>query len=113
MAVFWSLIVFPVAVVFAFQHGLLFALGFLGTSWIPCIAVAGAKWGVIRGDRQQRIGVPVVAALLLAFAYWLSTGVEVLVFGHIISGLTLFLISAVLGLTVPLAMGGAAVRRSN
>jgi hypothetical protein len=101
------MIVTPVAIVFAFKIGFVFALCFFGTVAIPCVAVAGARWGVLAGDKQQKIGVPIVGLLLLAFAYWLSTYVSVKVFGVRVSGLILLIISGVIGLIgVPLSWGG-------
>jgi hypothetical protein len=107
VAVLWFMIVTPVAIVFAFKIGLVFALCFFGTVTVPCVAVAGARWGVLAGDKHQKIGVPIVGLLLLAFAYWLSTYVSVHVFGVQVSGLILVIISGVIGLIgVPLAWGG-------
>jgi hypothetical protein len=107
------MVVAPVAAVFVFKIGLVFALCFLGTAWLPCIAVAGARWGLLAGDRGQKIGVPIVALMLLAFAYWLSTYVSVTAFAVHISGLTLLIISCVIGLIgVPLAWGGQVANRN-
>jgi len=92
MVFLWFGIVTPAALVLAFKIGVVFALCFFGTVSVPCVAVAGARWGVIAGDKQQKIGVPTVGLLLLAFAYWLSTYVSVKVFGVEISGLTLMII---------------------
>ncbi len=104
MAGLYFLAILGIAVVFVFKNGVAFALSFLGTAIIPCVAIAGMKWGLMKGDRQQRIGVPIVALLLLAFAYWLSTGVSVQVFGHNLSGLTLGIIGSVIGLIgIPLS----------
>ena len=112
MAVFWFMIIVPVAIVFAFKNGLGFALCFFGTAAVPCIAVAGGRWGLLAGDPQQKIGVPIVALLLLAFAYWLSSHVSVTAFGVQISGLTLLIISCIIGLLgVPLSWGGRVPRR--
>jgi hypothetical protein len=108
LAVLWFLIITPIAVVFVFKHGFAFALCFFGTASVPCIAVAGVRWGVVAGDNQQKVGVPLVGLLMLAFAYWLSTYVSVTVFGLRISGLILMIISSIIGLIgVPLAWGGS------
>ena len=77
MAALWVLVTFTVAAVFAFQNSIGFAVTFLGTCWLPCFVVGTAKWGLMRGDRSQKVVVPIIAAVVLAFAYWLSTKVEV------------------------------------
>jgi hypothetical protein len=104
--VLYTLAIFGVAIAFIFINGVVFALYFLGTAMVPCIAVAGMKWGLLRGDKQQRVGVPLVAIALLVFAYWLSTGVSIQIMGHQVSGLALGLIGALIGLVgVPLSWG--------
>ena len=109
MIVPYQLVIFGLGIGFIFTNGIVFALYFVGTTTIPCIAVAGIKWGIFRGDRQERIGVPLVGILLLAFAYWLSTRVSILILGHHLSGLALALIGAFIGLIgVPLSWGGSA-----
>jgi hypothetical protein len=50
------------------------------------------------GNDQQRFGVPIVAVILLAFAYWLSTNVLLKLYGYDTDGFTLLAISAVIGL---------------
>lgn len=105
MVGYYATVVTILAIAFVFTNGIVFALCFFGTAVIPCIAVAGMRWGIVRGDNQQRIGVPVVAVLLLLFAYWLSTGVSLQLFGYRISGLAFGLISAFVGTWVPLAWG--------
>lgn len=103
MAGLYFLIVLCIAVVFIFKNGVIFALSFLAVTMIPCIAIAAAKWGVMRGDAQQKLFVPVVALLLLAFAYWLSPGVSVNVASVHLSGFVLMLIGGFVGLVgVPL-----------
>ncbi len=59
-----------------------------GTSFISLIAAGGLKFGILWGDRAQKIAVPLVALLLFAFAYWLSPGFYVQLWGHRLSGLT-------------------------
>lgn len=105
MAALWVLVTFTVAAVFAFQNSIGFAVTFLGTCWLPCFVVGTAKWGLMRGDRSQKVVVPIIAAVVLAFAYWLSTKVEVHISGYLISGFVLWIVSALIGLTVPLSMG--------
>jgi len=113
MAALWFIIILVIAIVLAFKNGPTFALCFFGTTAIPCVAVAGAKWGLVAGDAQQKIGVPVIALILLAFAFWLSTYVSVTAFGIEISGLVLMAIGGVIGLAgVPLAWGGQAPQRN-
>ena len=106
MVVLYTLAIFGVGTAFIFTNGVVFALCFLGTAMVPCIAVAGMRWGLSRGDKQQRVGVPLVAIALLAFAYWLSTGVSIQIVGHHLSGLALGLIGAFIGFVgVPLSWG--------
>jgi hypothetical protein len=105
MAVLWTLATLVIALVFVFQNGLGFALSFLGTCWLPCFSIGTVKWGILRGDKQQKTGIPIVGFLILGLAYWLSTGVEIHVFDHLIGGFTLWIISGLIGLTVPLGMG--------
>lgn len=90
-----------------FRTALFFALTFLGTTTIPLIAVVGIKWAILTGDRQQKIGVPIIVLALLAFAYWLSIGVTIQAFDYNVSGLALLIISAGLGLiSAPAALAG-------
>jgi hypothetical protein len=110
VVVAYTLIVVGITIAFIFQNGLVFALCFLGTAMIPCIAVAGMKWGILMGDRQQKIGVPLVALALLGFAYWLSSAVSIQIGGTQLSGLVVGLIGAFIGLFgVPLSWGGTPV----
>jgi hypothetical protein len=114
MIFLYTAIIFPAGIVFIFTEGILFAIRFVGTAMLPCIAMAGLKWGVLMGDRQQKIGVPLVAVLLLAFSYWLSNGVSIQIFGHHLSGFVLALIGAFIGLTgIPLSWAGPAPPHSN
>jgi hypothetical protein len=104
MAVVYVLAIFGMAVALAFKVSVAMAFYFFAASMISCVAAAGFKWGLLRGDKQQRIGVPIVAILLLGFAYWLSLGVSVAIFGLHLSGLLCCLIGAAVGLLgVPLA----------
>jgi hypothetical protein len=114
MIMLYTLAVFGIGTAIIFTGGFVFALCFVGTAMIPCIAVAGMKWGLLRGDRQQRIGVPLVAIMLLIFVYWLSTGVSIQVMGYHLSGLTLALIGGFVGLVgIPLSWGGSGPSNSN
>ena len=100
----YTLAVFGVAIAFIFANFLVFALAFVGTSMLPCLAVAGAKWSILKGDGQQKIVGQVFSALLLALAYWLSNGVSIQLFGYHLSGVTIGLIGALVGLVgVPLS----------
>ena len=101
-----------IALIFAFTNGITYALAFLGTCLIPEIAVAGIRWGLIHGDKQQRIGTPLVGLVLLAFGFWLSTGVSLHIFGFTVSGIALASIGAVLGFCVPLSWGGVPDREA-
>jgi len=108
MVRYWFLAAAAAAIVLIFKNGMAFALCFLGVAAIPCVAIAGAKWGLASGDTQQKFGVPLVAALLLGFSYWLSTSVSLRLFGFDINGLTIGIISAAIGLIrVPASWGGA------
>jgi hypothetical protein len=110
MAGYWFLVVTVVAIVFIFKNGVAFALCFFGTTAIPCVAIAGAKWGLVSGDSQQKFGVPLVAVLLLGFSYWLSTSVSLHLLGLDVSGLTLVIISGVIGLIgVPTSWGSSSI----
>ena len=104
MAAFWVLISFIMAIFFVIDNGVGFAFTFIYICWIPMVAVAASKWGLFKGDNQQKIVVPSIAIVLLLFAYWLSTGVQIHVFGVTVSGLILGFISAAIGITIPLEM---------
>jgi tetratricopeptide (TPR) repeat protein len=74
------------------------ALCLCGTSFISLIAAGGLKFGILRGDKAQRVGVPIIALVLFAFAYWLSNGFSVQLFGYNLSGLTWGAIGALIGI---------------
>ncbi len=60
------------------------------------------------GDSQQKIGVPLLAVCLLLFAYWISGDVFITIVSTEISGFTLGLIGAFVGLVgVPLSWAGS------
>ncbi len=81
-----------------FRGEVKFALCLFGTSMLSLTAAGGLKFGLLWGDKSQRIGVPIVALLIFAIAYWLSAGFSVQLFGHYISGLTWGIIGAAIGL---------------
>ena len=109
----YTLAIFCITTAFLFVNGIAFALSFFGAALLPCVAVAGAKWGILRGDRQQKIGVPVIGVMLLAFAYWLSTGISVRLFGLNLSGLSFVVIGSLIGLVgVPIAWGASGSSKS-
>ena len=111
LAVFYSLIVFAAAIGFVFSNGILFALNFLGAAYLPLIAAAGIKWGLVAGDSQQKVGVPIVGLILLGLGYWLSRDVSLQLFGYHVSGLTLVIIGALVGfIAIPTAWGGQKVK---
>lgn len=104
MVIFYALAVFGVAIASIFTNGLVFALLFVGTSMLPCLAVATAKWSILKGDSQQKIVIPVISVFLLALAYWLSNGVWIQLFGYHLNGMTIGLMGALVGLLgVPLS----------
>jgi len=107
LVVYYTLAVLGGTIAFLFSNGILFALTFLAVGLLPCFAVGAAKWGIFAGDKQQSIGVPIVALIPLGFAYWLSRGIALQVFGYHLSGLALLLLSAIIGLATPLWMGGS------
>jgi len=100
---FWPIFIyFIISIILAvasfFRTGTSVALCLFGTSMISLVAAGGLKFGILWGDRAQKIGVPLVAILLLGFAYWLSSGFSVQIFGYQLSGLTWGIIGAVIGL---------------
>jgi hypothetical protein len=74
------------------------ALCLFGTSFISLVAAGGFKFGLLWGDNQQRIGVPLVALVLFALAYWLSAGFGVQIFGYHFSGLEWGALGAAIGI---------------
>ncbi len=75
-----------IAITGAMKAGVLVGLSAFGASFLAVIAAGGLKLGLFWGDRAQRIGVPIVAVLLLTFAYWLSSGFSAQLFGVALSG---------------------------
>jgi len=99
MAVYFFIAICALSILAAFKIGLLSALGFFGTTAIPVIAMPAIKWGLLRGkELRHKIGSPVFGAILLCFAYWLSTGASLELFGLHFNGILLFAISCVVGL---------------
>lgn len=45
MVIFYTLAVSGIGIGFIFANGLIFALCYYGAAMLPCIAVAGMKWG--------------------------------------------------------------------
>lgn len=105
---YYFLAIFFSAIGFAFSNGIVFALSFLGAAYLPCVAIAGAKWGILMGDSQQKIIVPIIGFVLLALAYWLSTNINIHLLGFTLSGFGLAIISGLIGLVgVPTSWGGS------
>jgi len=114
MVMFYTLAIFGMAIAFMFTKDIVSAFSFFGTAMIPLVAVAGLKWGVLRGDSEQKIGVPLVAILLLAFAYWLSTGVSIQIFGYNLNGLVLGIAGSFVGLVgIPLSWAASSTSASS
>ena len=100
---FWPIYIYFIcsiimALGFLLRGEVKFALCLFGTSMLSLTAAGGLKFGLLWGDKSQRIGVPIVALLIFAIAYWLSAGFSVQLFGHYISGLTWGIIGAAIGL---------------
>jgi TPR repeat protein len=74
------------------------ALCLFGTSFVSLIAAGGLKFGLLRGDKAQRIGVRLVALVLFALACWLSSGLSVQVLGYSLSGIMWGAIGAIIGI---------------
>jgi hypothetical protein len=62
------------------------ALYALLTSFLFLVARGGLKASLWWGDRAQKIGGSIVAAVLAILAQWLSTGFSVKLFDHFLSG---------------------------
>jgi hypothetical protein len=82
----------------AIKVGVLVGLSAFGASFLAVVAAGGLKFGLFLGDRAQKIGVPIVAVLLLTFAYWLSGGFSVHLFGVALSGEAWAIIGGLVGL---------------
>ena len=75
----------------------LVGLSAFGASFLAVVAAGGLKFGLFWGDSAQKIGVPIVAVLLLAFAYWLSGGFAAQLFGVALSGEAWAIIGGLVG----------------
>jgi hypothetical protein len=80
------------------KAGVLVGLTAFSASFLAVVAAGGLKFGLFLGDRAQKIGVPIVAVLLLTFAYWLSGGFSVQLFGVALSGEAWAIIGGLVGL---------------
>ncbi len=87
-----------IAITGAMKAGVLVGLSAFGASFIAVVAAGGLKFGLLWGDRAQKIGVPIVAMLLLTFAYWLSGGFSAQLFGVALSGEAWAIIGGLVGL---------------
>ena len=87
-----------VAISAAINAGLLVGVYTFAASSLGVTAGGGLKFGLLWGDKQQRIGVPVVAILLIALVLWLGSGFSVTMFGRIIGGEIWGIIGVVIGL---------------
>jgi hypothetical protein len=86
-----------IAITGAIKAGVLVGLSAFGASFLAVVAAGGLKFGLFWGDRAQKIGVPIVAVLLLTFAYWLSGGFSARLFGVGLSGEAWAIIGALVG----------------
>jgi hypothetical protein len=89
---YWLIYVYVIASVvltvgMVFRGDIWNALCLGGTSLLSLVAAGGLKFGILWGDKAQKIGVLLVAFALLVLAYWLSSGFSVEVFGYQVSGL--------------------------
>jgi hypothetical protein len=98
MVAFWFVAVTALSLVFIVRDGITFALCFLGTVILPTVAVGAFTWVQMFGDNQQKFGIPIIAVILLGFAYWLSTNVSLGLYGYNVDGFILLAISATIGL---------------
>ena len=103
MAILWILAIFPIEIVFIFYNGIAFGLEFLGACLLPFISTGAIKWSIMRGDAQQQLVIPIIGALIIVFAMWLSTEVEIHIFGYTIRGFALVITAGLVGVTMPLA----------
>jgi hypothetical protein len=86
-----------IAITGAIKAGVLVGLSAFGASYLAVVAAGGLKFGLFWGDSAQKIGVPIVAVLLLAFAYWLSGGFAAQLFGVALSGEAWAIIGGLVG----------------
>jgi hypothetical protein len=100
---YWPIFIYLIAsiiltVTSIIHVGIISALCLFGTSMISFTAAGGLKFGILWGDKAQKIGVPLLAVLFLAFAYWLFSGFSVQLLGYHLSGLTWGIIGVVIGI---------------
>jgi hypothetical protein len=86
-----------IAVSTGISAGFLAGLSALGTGFLAVIAAAGLKFGILRGNRQQLLGIGLAAVAVLATCYWLSLNFSVQLFGTHMSGLEWGCIGATVG----------------
>lgn len=87
-------------VVCLFQISLAAGGSIIGTTIVTPIAVAGIMRGIRTGDTSQRIGTPILGALLLAGCYWMSTHFTLHVLGVAIAGQWWLAIGAAIGFLI-------------
>jgi|SRR5215467_2326874 len=75
-----------IAIAGAMKAGVVVGLSAFGGSFVAVVSAGGLKFGLFWGDRAQKIGIPIIAVLLLTFAYWLSGGFSAQLFGVTLSG---------------------------
>lgn len=100
---YWLIYIYVIASVvltvgMVFRGDIWNALRLGGTSVLSLVAAGGLKFGILWGDRAQKIGVPLVAFAPLVLAYWLSSGFSEEVFGYQVSGLMWGAVGAAIGL---------------
>ena len=86
-----------IAITGAVKAGILVGLSAFGASFLAVVAAGGLKFGLFWGDRAQKIGIPIIAVLLLALAYWISAGFSAQLFGVALSGEAWAIIGALVG----------------
>lgn len=106
MAILWTAVVISASLALAFTRGFTASLELLGACLLPVFAVGGTKWSLIRGDTAQRIGGPAIGMLIFVLGYWIAGTFSIRIFGAAYGGHMLAVAGAIIGLTVPLAMGG-------
>jgi len=66
--------------------GFTVGLSAIGTSVLSISAGGGLKASLLWGDKAQKIGGPLIAAIVMALALWISRGFSVQLSGYILSG---------------------------
>lgn len=100
---YWLIYIYVIASIvltidMVFRGDIWNALYLGGTSFLSLVGAGGLKFGIFWGDKEQKIGVPLIAFALLLLAYWLSSGFSVEIFGYQLSGLMWGAAGAVIGL---------------